>query len=119
MGGGAGGREGEGGKHAQDRTRPPAGLALRPAAAYHLCARAVEAPERFQAIQSYRAAMAILRQQAVFVDELFASGIVNDPERLAMQARTTSGAVSGDCAHFSGHAAHVVRCAEAEKRCAG
>jgi hypothetical protein len=31
--------------------------------------------------------MAILRQQAVFVDELYASGIVNDSERLAKQAR--------------------------------
>ncbi|PRW44236.1 Sodium hydrogen exchanger 7 [Chlorella sorokiniana] len=47
--------------------------------------REIEAPERFQAIQSYRAAMAILRQQSAFIDELFASGIVNEVERGAMQ----------------------------------
>ncbi|KAL4858875.1 Protein ACTIVITY OF BC1 COMPLEX KINASE 3 [Chlorella vulgaris] len=50
-----------------------------------IIAREIEAPERFQAIQSYRAAMAILRQQAAFVDELYASGIVNSGERQAMQ----------------------------------
>ena len=33
------------------------------------------------------AAMAILRQQSAFVDELFGSGIVNEVERQAMQAR--------------------------------
>jgi hypothetical protein len=31
--------------------------------------------------------MAILRQQAAFVDELYASGIVNSGERQAMQVR--------------------------------
>ena len=36
--------------------------------------REVEAPDRFGAIQSYRAAMAVLRQQATFVGELFESG---------------------------------------------
>ena len=43
--------------------------------------REVEAPERFAAIQTYRAAMAILRQQAIFVDQLFDSGIVDAQER--------------------------------------
>jgi len=33
----------------------------------------VEAPERFQAIQSYRATMAVLRHQANFVKQLFDS----------------------------------------------
>ena len=43
--------------------------------------REIEAPERFQAIQSYRATMAVLRQQADFVGELFASGVVDELER--------------------------------------
>ncbi len=37
--------------------------------------------------------MAILRQQAAFIDELYASGIVNGAERQAMQA-------SGCCFHL-------------------
>ena len=48
--------------------------------------RELEAPERFHAIQSFRAAMAILRQQAVFISEMHASGLVNDTEHAAMQA---------------------------------
>lgn len=43
--------------------------------------REVEAPERFQAIQSYRATMAVLRKQADFVKQLFDSGVVEDAER--------------------------------------
>jgi hypothetical protein len=43
--------------------------------------REVEAPERFQAIQSYRATMAVLRKQADFVKQLFDSGVVEDMER--------------------------------------
>lgn len=43
--------------------------------------REVEAPERFQAIQSYRATMAVLRQQRLFVHQLFDSGVVEDQER--------------------------------------
>ncbi len=35
------------------------------------------------------AAMAILRQQSAFIDELFASGIVNEVERAAMQVCCT------------------------------
>ena len=42
--------------------------------------REVEAPERFQAIQSYRATMAVLRQQALFVKQLFDTGVVDDLE---------------------------------------
>ena len=43
--------------------------------------REVEAPERFQAIQSYRATMAVLRQQAVFVQQLFDTGVVDEMEK--------------------------------------
>ncbi|KAK9828685.1 hypothetical protein WJX72_001519 [[Myrmecia] bisecta] len=43
--------------------------------------REVEAPERFRSIQSYRAAMALLRQQGLFVEQLFSSGMVNEVER--------------------------------------
>lgn len=43
--------------------------------------REVEAPERFQAIQSYRASMAVLRQQRLFIKQLFESGVVEDAER--------------------------------------
>ena len=43
--------------------------------------REVEAPERFQAIQSYRATMAVMRQQRLFVKQLFDSGVVEDTER--------------------------------------
>ncbi|PSC75198.1 Sodium hydrogen exchanger 7 [Micractinium conductrix] len=43
--------------------------------------REVEAPETFQAIQSYRAAMAVLRRQAAFAQELFLGGAVEEGER--------------------------------------
>ena len=43
--------------------------------------REVEAPERFQAIQSYRATMAVLRQQAIFVQQLFDTGVVDEMEK--------------------------------------
>ena len=43
--------------------------------------REVEAPERFQAIQSYRATMAVLRQQAMFVEQLFDTGVVDEMEK--------------------------------------
>ena len=46
--------------------------------------REIEAPDRFGAIQSYRAAMAVLRQQADFVEELFDSGMVDASERRVM-----------------------------------
>ena len=36
--------------------------------------REVEAPDRYSAVQSYRAAMAVLRQQQDFVEHLFESG---------------------------------------------
>lgn len=50
-------------------------------AAYHfIIEREIEAPDRFQAIQSYRAAMAILRQQLLFVQELFETGMVDETE---------------------------------------
>ncbi|DBA77107.1 hypothetical protein WJX77_005031 [Trebouxia sp. C0004] len=43
--------------------------------------REIEAPARFQAIQSYRAAMAIMRQQANFVEQLYSSGMVDEQEQ--------------------------------------
>ena len=43
--------------------------------------REVEAPERFQAIQSYRATMAVLRQQAMFVEQLFDTGVIDEMEK--------------------------------------
>ncbi|KAL4855765.1 Sodium/hydrogen exchanger 7 [Chlorella vulgaris] len=48
--------------------------------------REIEAPDRFQAIQSYRAAMAVLRQQLTFVHELFESGMVDEGEKDDMEA---------------------------------
>jgi hypothetical protein len=36
---------------------------------------------RLQAIQSYRATMAVLRQQAAFVQQLFDTGVIDDMER--------------------------------------
>ncbi|GAB4813268.1 hypothetical protein N2152v2_000314 [Parachlorella kessleri] len=47
--------------------------------------REIEAPDRFQAIQSYRAAMALLRQQLTFVHELFEAGMVDGGESDYMQ----------------------------------
>ena len=41
----------------------------------------MEAPERFQAIQSYRATMAVLRQQAMFVEQLFDTGVIDEMEK--------------------------------------
>ena len=43
--------------------------------------REVEAPERFQSIQTYRATTAVLKQQAAFVKSLYESGMVDDMER--------------------------------------
>lgn len=43
--------------------------------------REVEAPERFQAIQTYRATTAVLKQQMAFVESMYDSGIVDDMER--------------------------------------
>ena len=50
--------------------------------------REVEAPARFQAIQTYRAAMAILRQQQHFIDQLYTSGMVDENEREMLVAPT-------------------------------
>ncbi len=47
--------------------------------------REVEAPERFQAIQSYRAAMAVMHQQVGFVGELYQSGMIDEAEREMME----------------------------------
>jgi len=42
--------------------------------------REVEAPERFKLVQSYRATIAILRQQQFFVEKLFKSGLLDEGE---------------------------------------
>ena len=46
--------------------------------------REAEAPERFQAIQTYRATAAALRRQAAFVTDLYESGAVDADERDAL-----------------------------------
>ena len=46
--------------------------------------REAEAPERFQAIQTYRATMAVMRRQAGFVKAMFESGAVDADERDAL-----------------------------------
>lgn len=48
--------------------------------------REVEAPDFFQAIQSYRAAMAVLRQLSAFTRELYQGGGVDEGERDAVLA---------------------------------
>ena len=48
--------------------------------------REVEAPERFQAIQSYRATMAVLRQQRTFIKSLLHAGVIEDLEHDQLQA---------------------------------
>lgn len=40
--------------------------------------REIEAPDRFQVIQSHRAAMAVLKQQQGFVQQLFTMGMVDE-----------------------------------------
>lgn len=42
--------------------------------------REIESPERFQAIQSYRAAMAVLRQQVHYIEQLRDSGMIDEAE---------------------------------------
>lgn len=42
--------------------------------------REIEAPARFHAIQTYRAVMAILRQQQHFAGQLYSSGMVDEAE---------------------------------------
>ena len=48
--------------------------------------REAEAPERFQAVQTYRATMAVMRRQAAFVKAMFESGAVDADERDALLA---------------------------------
>jgi len=50
-------------------------------AAHHfIIQREIEAPDMFQAIQSYRSAMAVLRQQLLFCQNLFQTGAVDAGE---------------------------------------
>ncbi|KAF6264741.1 hypothetical protein COO60DRAFT_18214 [Scenedesmus sp. NREL 46B-D3] len=51
------------------------------AAAQFLIDREIEAPERYSAVQSYRVAMAVLRQQRLFVESLFESGMLDAAEQ--------------------------------------
>lgn len=51
--------------------------------------RELEAPDRFQAIQSYRAASAVLRQQSRFIDQLHTSGVLDAGERETLLAPVT------------------------------
>eukprot|EP00882_Tetradesmus_deserticola_P034034 GHRQ01038931.1.p1 GENE.GHRQ01038931.1~~GHRQ01038931.1.p1 ORF type:complete len:508 (+),score=242.21 GHRQ01038931.1:112-1524(+) len=51
------------------------------AVAQFLIDREVEAPERYSAVQSYRVAMAVLRQQRLFVESLFESGMLDTAEQ--------------------------------------
>jgi hypothetical protein len=43
--------------------------------------REIEAPSRFKAIQTYRAAMAIFKQQQQFVGHLYSSGMIDESEQ--------------------------------------
>lgn len=47
--------------------------------------REIESPERFQAIQSYRAAMAVLQQQMHYVEQMRDSGMLDESEELNMR----------------------------------
>eukprot|EP00798_Chlamydomonas_sp_ICE-L_P021082 gene21082-27965_t len=47
---------------------------------HYITDREIEAPDRFQAIQTHRAAMAILRQQQAFVTQLLSSGMIDEME---------------------------------------
>ena len=46
--------------------------------------REIEAPAHFQAIQTYRATMAVLRQQLGFINNMFSAGIIDEIERKNM-----------------------------------
>lgn len=47
--------------------------------------REVEAPDRFQAIQTYRAQLAILRQQSHMIEDLEEQGILEDADAEALE----------------------------------
>ena len=46
--------------------------------------REIEAPAHFQAIQTYRAAMAVLRRQQSFVSDMFSAGVIDEGEQRVM-----------------------------------
>ena len=58
--------------------------------------REIEAPERFRAIQTYRATMAVLRQQVSFLDQLFDSGVIDEMEKEILEKWASS-----SCLHAS------------------
>lgn len=47
--------------------------------------RHLEAPDRFRAIQTYRAAMALMAQQRQFIVRLYNSGMLTDAEQELME----------------------------------
>lgn len=47
--------------------------------------RHLEAPDRFRAVQTYRAAMAIMAQQRQFIHKMYNSGVLSDAEKLLME----------------------------------
>ena len=47
--------------------------------------RHLEAPDRFRAVQTYRAAMAIMAQQRQFILRMYNSGVLSDAEKLLME----------------------------------
>ncbi|KAL4430847.1 hypothetical protein ABPG75_006103 [Micractinium tetrahymenae] len=48
--------------------------------------REAEAPAQYRAVQSYRAAMAVLRQQRAFTHDMYERGVVDEDEREALAA---------------------------------
>jgi hypothetical protein len=47
--------------------------------------RHLQAPDRFRAIQTYRAAMAIMAQQRQFIHRMYNSGVLSDAEKVLME----------------------------------
>lgn len=46
--------------------------------------REIEAPAHFEAMQTYRAIMAVLTRQLVFIDSMLHAGVIDDPEKEEM-----------------------------------
>lgn len=51
--------------------------------------RHLEAPDRFRAIQTYRAAMAVMAQQRSYIQKLYNAGVVTEAECEVMEAVST------------------------------
>lgn len=59
-----------------------------------MACRHLEAPDRFRAIQTYRAAMAIMAQQRQFIHRVYNNGVLSDAEKLLMEEVLTSLVIS-------------------------